>query len=103
MKMTGTNYRISTEGIRPLKRTTDKTVTTTQMYIQCNYIKKELIEHFSEHLNVAVWYQKSIIDKESVKAYIIDKVDKLKTHDKVLVIYNLIYNDMDYKQAMDKL
>lgn len=104
--MRRTDIVISNEGIRPAGSPNERATSTTRMYIQSNYIKRELAEEFTnqEKLNEARKTLKKVplLGCRDFVEKLKDKVDNINSPERIDRIHNHVY-EMEYMDALKQI
>lgn len=104
--MRNTDIVIMNQGIRPLGNLDDSSYNTTRVYIQCNYIKKELKSHYNSNESIeelkGIIRSKRALNVTDVQQKITDKVDYLTSAERVAEIHHLV-EEMEYLEAVKKI
>ena len=104
--MTGTQNVIISQGIRPAGEVDDKAVQKAKMYIQSNYIKRELKEEYSNDARV-MELQKTIpsrtfLGTTELHEMLSDRIDRIRSAQRIEKI-NTLVEEMEYVKAIREI
>lgn len=104
--MRNTDIVIANQGIRPLGSADERSVGKARMYIQSNYIKKELANEFDTNLKVMAVHREipkiPLMGSDDFIKRVKDKVDYITSSERIEKIHNHVF-EMEYVDALKEI
>jgi len=104
--MRNTDIVIANNGIRPMGDVSENAVNKARAYIQSNYIKRELKEHYNTDLRVAELQKavphKKFLGSEDFCNFVSDRIDNIRSVSRIAKI-NSYVEEMEYVKAIREI